>query len=425
MEISYFHRKSCRLCLSDNVVLASQLVPTPPGDIFIKSDALNRKEETFPLDLFLCASCGNIQLLDVVSPNVLYANYIYRTEISFGLSDYFQKYADDVLAFVAPGPGGLVIDIGSNDGTLLRYFKKQGFNVLGIDPAPISQMVNKSGIEALQTFFSVKLAQELREKRGIPKLVTANNVVANIDDLDDFFTGIRDLIGQEGCFVFETGYGLDLVDKKLLDVVHHEHLSYFTVGSLQRSLARFGLELIHVQHTASKGGCIRSYIQGKNGPRKLEPSVAAMMALETSRGIDKIEAFKPLNYFIDQTREHLRQEILGWQAQGKSIAGYGASVGTTTLAHLFALGDKLEYVVDDNPDRLGLFTPGHHLASYSSDILEEKKPDYVIVFAWRFIEPILKRHKKFMENGGQFLVFLPEWKVYGKNAKTGDLSYYR
>ncbi len=414
MEIDYYRRKNCRLCGSDKVVLGSQLAPTPPGDIFIKADELGQTEKTFLLDLFLCNSCSNVQLLDVVSPKTLYANYIYRTEISYGLTEYFKKYADDVLSFVAPAPGAFIIDIGCNDGTLLRYFKDRGFKVLGIDPAPIAQVVNKSGIEAIQTFFTTKVAKELKDKRGMPQLITANNVVANIDELEDFFFGIRELLSPEGCFVFETGYGLDAVDKRLLDVIHHEHLSYFTVKSLQCSLSKFDLELIHVQHTVSKGGCIRNYVQRRNGPRKVQPSVAQMIALEKSKGIDQIEAFGPFNQFIEQTHKRLHSEISGWKKQGKTIAAYGASVGITTLAHLFDLGDKLEYVVDDNPDRFNLFTPGHHLAAYSSDVLYEKKPDYVIVFSWRYIDPILKRHQKFLENGGKFVVFLPEWKIYSK-----------
>ncbi|MDE2223427.1 MAG: class I SAM-dependent methyltransferase [Candidatus Omnitrophica bacterium] len=394
--------------------MGAPLPPTPPGDLYVKPEGLGLKEAVFPLDLFLCSSCGNIQILDVVSPKVLYANYVYRTEISLGLSEYFKDYVDDVLAFVAPQTGGLVIDIGSNDGTLLRYFKSRGFNVLGIDPAPIAQKATASGIETLQAFFTAPLAQELRKQKRHPALVTANNVVANIDDLDDFFTGVRDLIGQEGCFVFETGYGLDLVDKRLLDVIHHEHLSYFTVGSMQRSLPRYGLELIHVQHTESKGGCIRSYIQALQGPRKIQSSVARLMAIEADKKIDSIESFGSFNDFIKTTREHLAGEISRWRSQGKTVTGYGASVGTTSLAYFLGLGDKIDYVVDDNPDRFGLFTPGHHLAVYSSDALYEKRPDRVLVFAWRFIDPILKRHSKFMLNGGKFVVFLPEWRVYNQ-----------
>lgn len=414
MEIAYHRRKTCRLCLSGQVLLGSQFVSTPPGDLYLKEKAVQSDEKVFPLDLFLCASCGNIQLLDVVSPEVIYENYVYRTGISVGLPKYFKEYADDVLAFIDPRPGSLVIDIGSNDGTLLRYFKECGFEILGIDPSPIAQIANQSGVETFHGFFSTALARQIRLERGIPQVVTANNVVANIDDLDDFFMGIRELIGIEGCFVFETGYGLDLVEKKLLDVVHHEHLSYFTVTSLQRSLHRFGLELIHVEHTASKGGCIRSYIQGKNGTRKIQPSVAQMMDIEKSRKIDQIEVFEGFNQFIKKTRERLHAQIAEAQGRQETIAGYGASIGTTTLEYLFGLSDKVAFLADDNPDRFGMYSPGHHLPVHDSKILEERKPALVIVFAWRYIDSILKKHQTYMQNGGKFLVFLPEWKIYSR-----------
>ena len=176
MGISCFRRKGCRLCASDQVVLASQFVPTPPGDMYVKKEKLNNKEETFPIDLFLCTVCGNIQLLDVVSPETIYENYIYRTENSSGLSKYFQDYAQDVLAFIAPEPGALIVDIGSNNGPLLRCFKGHGYKILGVDPSPIAQTANKSGIETFQTFFSTALAREIRLKKGDPQLVTANNV---------------------------------------------------------------------------------------------------------------------------------------------------------------------------------------------------------------------------------------------------------
>jgi len=398
-----FRNQNCRLCGSAKVALGANFVPTPPGDVFASYDKLGQKEEAFPLDIFLCQNCGLIQILDVVDPAVLYGNYIYRTQASLGLSEYFRKYAEEVLAFVRPHAGSLVIDIGCNDGTLLRYFIEKGLKVLGVDPAPIAQQIASSGIEVLQHFFSADIGKEIRSGYGTPSLVTANNVVANIDDLKNF--------------VFETGYGLDLVDKKLLDVVHHEHLSYFTVGSLQKSLGLFGLELIHVQHSVSKGGCIRCYIQGKNGRRKVQPSVSQMIDLESHKGIEKISSFGPFNAFIHETRERLQREISALHARGEAIVGYGASVGTTTLEYLFGLSDKILYVVDDNLDRFGLYTPGHHIPVHPSQILYDRRPQLVVVFAWRYIEPILKRHQAFIREGGKFLTFLPAWKIYGDSEK--------
>lgn len=409
MKDLYYRRKTCRLCDSPRVVPAVKFEATPPGDIFITKEEIDLLQERYPIDIFLCEDCGGIQLLDVVNPKILYGNYLYQTAISLGLPEHFRRYADEVLAAVDIKPGALVIDIGSNDGTLLRCFQEKQMRVLGIDPAPAAvETARAAGVDTIQAFFDRNLAGKMRSERGDVGIVTANNVIANIDALGDFVDGIRDLIEPNGYFVMETGCGTTLLEKYLIDVVYHEHLSYFTVKPLETFFRRHGLKIIDVYWIPSKGGSIRCFVQSDKSSTPPKPSVREMIGLEESKGIGTMEPCRRMGVFIKERKKELLSLLDSLRAQGKTIAGYGASVGVTTLLYLFDLAQRLDCLVDDNPVRFGRFSPGHHIPVHSSQILYEKKPDYVLVLAWRYTEPIMKRHEEYVRQGGQFIGLLPE-----------------
>lgn len=412
MEGNYYRRQTCRLCGFRGVVAGVKFTATPPGDIFITKGQLNQRQECYPLDLCLCEDCGSIQLLDVVNPRILYGTYLYQTSISLGLPEHFRGYARDCLDAVGIKPGALVIDIGSNDGTLLRCFQEAGMRVLGIDPAPAAvESARSKGVSTLQEFFDRKLAGEIRAQKGDVGLVTANNVIANIDELGDFIDGIRELIDPCGYFVMETGCGMSLIEKRLIDVVYHEHLSYFTVKPLDAFFRRHGMKLMDACWIPSKGGSIRCFVQSDKSPAVPKPSVREMIAKEESQGIGAIEALRKMDSFIKERKEGLVSLLDSLRQQGKTIAGYGASVGVTTLLYLFDLNERIDYLVDDNPVRFGRFSPGWHIPVYSSDALYEKKPDYVLILAWRYTDPIIKRHQEYIRGGGKFISCLQDLKV--------------
>jgi len=405
------HRTTCRLCHSHQVELGVHFEPTPPGDVYVSKDQVSIVQRTFPLDLYACQSCGSVQLLDVVNPEILYGNYIYQTSFSLGLPDHFKQYVDEVLSLTGVKSGGLVIDIGSNDGTLLKCFQERGMKVLGIDPAPAAgKIANERGVQTLQALFSKTMGEMIRRERGAVSMVTANNVIANIDDLDDLVQGIRALIEPDGFFVFETGYGLDLFEHQLIDVVYHEHLSYFTIGPLAKFFRRHGMKMAHAQYIATKGGSIRCVIVSEESTFKTSDLVKQMVLNEEKKGMGQKILCQQLSQFIAHKKKELDDFLNGLRQKGGTIAGYGASVGVTTLMYLFGLDKKLDFLVDDNPRRFGLFTPGHHLPVYSSQELYTRKPDYVLVLAWRYAQPILKRHQPYMDMGGRFIHFLPDLK---------------
>ncbi len=405
-------RKTCRLCGSRNLELVLKLAPTPSGDAYVPLEKVKEIQQVYPLSVLLCRDCGHAQLSDVVNPEILYSNYIYTTSISLGLAEHFRQYAEAVLSSIKPSMGALVIDIGSNDGTLLEFFQKQGMRVLGIDPAShLAAKVTESGIETIADFFTADLAVKARSERGPAAIVTANNVFANIDELDDMIKGIRRLMAPDGVFVFETSYLLDVIQKTLIETFFHEHLSYFSVKPLQAFFKRYGMELIDVERVATKGGSLRCTVQLAGGPRKISSSVAELIAVETHFGLQTAQPFKDFANRLNAGKNELHALLGELKARGKSIAGYGASVGVTTIIYEFDIAGFLSFLIDDNPSRHRLFSPGYHIPVLSSQVIYERKPDYVVILAWGYAEPIMRKNQEYIKEGGHFILPLPEVKV--------------
>lgn len=409
MDRSHYIRTTCRLCGDKNIETVLMMAPTPPGDHYVKVDSLAKQQETYPLYLIQCGNCGHVELPVVVNPEILYGKYIYETSISLGLVEHYRKYADDIVSFANPSSNSLVIDVGSNDGSLLKAFQAKGFRVLGVDPAKdIAAKATESGVFTIASFLTGQLANDIKKQHGSASIVTANNVMANIDDLSDFVGAIRSLLEPNGIFVFETGYLADLVKNTIIDNIYHEHLSYFSVKPLVSFFMRNGMELIHVHHNPSKGGSIRGIVQLKGGSRPVSDSVDRLVESEDAFGLGRPEVYKKLSKKIQNEKKKLLDLAQDIHKQGKLIAGYGASVGVTTLIHFFEIDRLVDFIVDDNPIRDGLFTPGHHIPVFNSETIYEKSPDYIVNFAWRYTDPIIQRHQRYIDKGGKFIVPLPE-----------------
>ena len=398
------------MCDSRDLAVVLTLAPTPPGDHYVTADALDRPQAEYPMTLVMCERCGLAQLSDVVDPEVLYRDYIYNTSISLGLVRHFDQYAESVIARVGAPAESLVVDIGSNDGTLLRAFKSRGMRVLGVDPArEVARKATAAGLQTANAFFNAALADDLRRDHGPAAIVTANNVFANVDDLHDFMEGVRRLLAPDGVFVFETGYFPDLVRHSIIDNIYQEHLSYYSVKPLQRFFPRHGMQLAAVEHEPTKGGSIRGFVQlAGNSSRLWQGGLAALAERETLDGFDRPERLRHFSDRIDGLRGNLVTLVGDLRSQGRALAGYGASVGVTTLLYYFDLGNQLSFLVDDNPVRHGRFTPGHHIPVLAPDALYDRRPDDVLLLAWRYAEPIMSRHAAYRQAGGRFILPLPE-----------------
>ena len=409
----YYTRDNCRLCGSKDLELALPLAPMPiatPNFAVPNADRSHRVfQEAVPLELHLCRSCGLLQVLHVGNPEVQYTDYIYTTSLSLGLAGHFKTYVDELIGGLAPAPKSFVVEIGSNDGTLLRHFKEAGFKVLGVDPArAIARRATENGVDTLGEFFTAKLANGIRADKGRAAIIIANNVIANIDNLDDMVEGVRDLLAEDGVFVFETQYGADVVEKNLLDTVYHEHLSYFNIKPLALHFARHGMVVFDVERIWTKGGSIRVFVQQAKGPRPTKPIVEQLIRDETSAGHYGQPLYRRWADEIAQIRLELAQIVADQRKAGRLVGGYGVSVGTTTLLPQFEMTDKIDVLFDDDPNKNPDLTgPGYSIPVLPTAAVYEKNPGAIIIFAWRYAEPIMARHQRFIAAGGKFVVPLP------------------
>ena len=407
-------RAACRLCGGRALTQVLSLAPTPPANAFVPREDLDRPQERFPLDVFFCESCHHVQLLDVVEPKILFENYVYVSGTSPVFVRHFEDYARSVVERFRPAAGGLALDIGSNDGTLLGFFQKAGMKVLGVDPArAIAAEATSRGIETWADFFGPRLAARIRAERGPAAVITANNVFAHIDDLGGVADGVRDLLAPDGVFVFEVSYLVDVYEKTLFDTIYHEHLAYHSVAPLKRFFAAHGLELFAAERVLSHGGSLRGFAQLKGGPRAADGSVDALIALEQRLGLDRAETLAAFGRKIDAVGDSLRALLNDLKKRGKRVAGFGAPAKATTLMIHFGLGpDTIEFIVDDSPLKQGLFSPGLHVPVLSSEAIYARRPDYLLILAWNFARPIMDKHARFAAEGGHFIIPLPSVEVH-------------
>ena len=406
---THYKAKNCLMCLSKNISLALPLAHSAIGNDYLPSP---KPQDEFALSLHLCHDCGNVQIEDVVNPDILFRSYTYSTTSSLGLVKHFQTYAGEVAAKSGAKPGSLVVDIGSNDGSLLKAFKEIGYRVLGVDPAvEIANKATAEGVETVPDYFTKALAVKMREKHGRAAIFTANNVFAHSDKLPEMADGIRELLQPDGVFTFEVSYLLDIVQKMLFDTVYHEHLCYHSVRSLDLFFARHGLQLVEMQRIPTKGGSLRGTVQPAGGPRAVSPAIAQMIEWEGILKLHDPETYREYTRRIESAKEQFVAVLDRLKAEGKTIAGYGASPTVTTLLNQFDLAGRIDFIVDDNPVKQNTYSPGHHIPVYPSDAIYGKGADAVAVLAWNYAGPIMTKHKPFADKGGRFIVPLPHLQV--------------
>ena len=408
-------RQDCRLCGSQELELVMSLGTTPLANEFVKPADRGKPQDRFALNVHLCKGCGHVQLLDIVDPERLFRNYVYVSSTSPVFVEHFRRYAASICELTGLAAGSQVVEIGSNDGILLRFFKEAGMRVLGIDPAQeIAEAATRSGIETLPEFFDPALARKLRAQGWEASVIAANNVFAHADDLHGIVEGVAHLLKPDGIFVFEVSYLVDVVTKSLFDSVYHEHLSYHTVKPLVGLFERHGMEFVDAIRVESHGGSLRGIAKLKGGPLPRQSRVDELIALEASLGLDGPEAYREFIGRIERLRAQLLELLQRLKREGKRIVGFGAPAKATTLMFFFGIGpDLIDALIDESPLKQGLFSPGHHLPVVPSSALYDPvhRPDYAVVLAWNFAESIIKRHRRFLDDGGHFIVPLPTIEV--------------
>jgi SAM-dependent methyltransferase len=367
-------------------------------------------QAVYPLEVVICQDCAHLQLRHVVDPELLFRDYVYEAGTSPVFVAHFQRYAEAAIERFGLRPGDLVVEIGSNDGTLLRFFKEAGMRVLGIDPARgIARRAEERGIRTIPEFLDRDLARSVRSDHGEAKLVVANNVLAHIDDLAGVVAAIKDLLAADGVLVFEVSYALDVYEKTLFDTIYHEHLDYHAARPLVGFFERAGLPLFAAERVPTHGGSLRGFA-GRG--RAVEPSVQERLNEESAAAIDRPQTWRAWSEQIAARRDELVALLRRLKGEGRTVAGYGAPAKATTLMHHFGLGtESLDFIVDDSPLKQGLLAPGTHIPVLAAQALTDRRPDYLVVLAWNFADSIVERNSEYRDRGGRFIVPLPEVKL--------------
>jgi hypothetical protein len=379
----------------------------PPSNSFLDINELNSSESKFPLRLFWCRDCYLVQLLDIVDKEYLFKNYFYMTSASKPIVEHFKKYAQDVYdKFLQDKNNSFVVEIGSNDGSLLSEFKKLGSQILGIEPATnLSNLANQSNITTKNTFFSSQVSKDIVKSRNA-SIVVANNVIAHVEDLQDLMYGIKILIGNDGVFIFEVPYLVDLIKKLEFDTIYHEHLSYFSILPLLKLVEQFGLEIFDIQKQLVHGGTLRIFVSQKDN-YSVNNSVKVFLNKEHKLGLDKIEFYHKFSTHVKELKKNLIKLLIQLKKENKSLLGYGAPAKGNVLLNYCGINTNfLDCIIDTTPLKQGKYTPGMHIPIVAPKNL--KNTDVALLLAWNYEPEILLKEKIFRENGGKFLIPLPK-----------------
>lgn len=400
---------NCRVCKASNFTKVLTFGPTPLANAFLKKEQVDKEEYFYPLDVYFCNNCKFLTLGHVVSPVELFKNYVYVSSTSQVFINHFKLFAQDVYRRFKLNGKSLVMDIGSNDGILLKPFKTLGTKVLGIEPASkIAAVAEKEGIETIDKFFSVRLAKKIAGEAGKVKIATATNVFAHIDDLDEVIKGLDVLLEKDGVFIMEAPYLVDFLEKRYFDLVYHEHLSYWSINSLITLFKRFNMEVFDIQKVIVHGGTIRTFIARK-GIYGKEKSVAKFLSLEKKWKLQEKETYLQFEDKVLENKIKLLAFLRKIKSEDKKIIGYGAPAKGNTLLNYFSIGQEfLDYIVDDSSWKQGLYSPGKRIPVVSPKVLAQDKVDYVLILAWNFAESIMANNKEFVRKGGKFIVPVPE-----------------
>ena len=411
----FFHRDTCRLCESKDVELVIPLKKIPLTEKYLERKVDKKENALYPIDVYMCNSCYHVQILDVIDPNILWDDFTFRSGQAKVIIDHLYDIADRICKKFEIKKDSLVIDVGSNDGTLLQGYKNNDMQVLGIDPAKeIAKEANKSGINTIAEFLDEKLSDKILEKYREAKVVNCFNAYAHADDMISLTKSIKKLMARDGIFIFEVSYIVDIIENTLLGTIIHEHLCHHSLLSLEIFLKKFDLEIIDVERNSFQGGSIVGVVQHINGPYKRSNKVQNLIDYEKENKFDKIEKIKSFSTKLNTINKELRNLIETWNKEKKTFAGYGAARSGTTLIAEFNLGNDIKYIFDDHFQKVNKYTPGDLIKVLPTNNLIKKMPDYTFILAWVHADRIIKNNHEYLNKGGKFILILPEIKIISK-----------
>lgn len=404
-------RSRCRACANSGLETVLDLGSTPLANAFLTETQANQPETCFPLRLVFCTDCSLVQITETVRPEILFKDYLYFTSFSETMVCHARDIAHRMIRSRKLGTASLVVEIASNDGYLLQHYQRAGVPVLGIEPAENVAKVarEKQGIPTLCGFFDLSLAQRLSEEKGEADVIHANNVLAHVADLHGFLAGLRTLMKDGGIAVIEVPYVKDLIDRVEFDTIYHEHLSYFSMTTLDSLCRSEGLAITDVERLEIHGGSLRIFVQKAGESTRPSRAVEPLLEEERNWGAGELTFYRDFASKVQILKEDLLRILQRLKAEGARLAAYGASAKGSTLLNSFRIDQTLlDFVVDRNTAKQGLFTPGAHLPVYAPAKLLEAMPQYCLLLTWNFADEILKQQAEYQRRGGRFVIPLPE-----------------
>jgi SAM-dependent methyltransferase len=406
--------RSCRFCRTPLGHTVVDLGMSPPCESFLTAEQLTQMEPFYPLHVFVCEQCLLVQLPEYVEPRDIFREYAYFSSYSSSWVEHARRYTGLIIERLRLAPDSLVVELASNDGYLLQHFVERGIRVLGVEPARnVAAAAAAKDVPTLTEFFGCELAQQLVRQGQRPDLVIANNVLAQVPDLNDFVAGIRILLAPGGVATLEFPHLARLVEGNQFDTIYHEHYSYFSLLTARRIFAAHDLVLFDVEELATHGGSLRIYLRHQEDTGKpIGPSVPALLDSESRAGFDRVSRYLSFGSDVQRAKRKLLTFLIQAKDEGKQVVGYGApGKGNTLLNYCGIRTDLLGYTVDRNPYKHGRFLPGTHIPIFEPSKIAETRPDYVLILPWNLREEIVQQLAYVREWGARFVVPIPEVEV--------------
>lgn len=407
-------KPTCRHCNSDLEVSFCDLGMSPLANSYLEAKDLDRMERFYPLHAYVCSDCHLVQLQVFETPEAIFSDYAYFSSYSDSWVEHARAYVEKMVDRFGFDEKSQVVEIASNDGYLLQFFKQKGVGVLGIEPAAnVAQVAEEKGIPSLVKFFNEETAKEVVESGKQADLLLGNNVLAHVPDLNGFVRGLKIALKPRGIITMEFPHLLQLMRENQFDTIYHEHFSYLSLTTVKKVFAQFGLKIFDVDRLPTHGGSLRIYAtHAENGERDITEALRSLEAEEQESGLSGLDAYRDFADQVKKTKRTLLRFLVDARDNGKSIVGYGAPAkGNTLLNYCGVRSDLVDYTVDRSPHKQSRYLPGVHIPILDPDEIRRTKPDYILILPWNLKDEIMKQMAFVREWGGKFVVPIPEVQV--------------
>jgi SAM-dependent methyltransferase len=417
---SPLRQSQCRMCNKPLTTTFVNLGMSPLCESVLAANQIDEMEPFFPLHVLVCSNCFLVQLREYVKPESIFTEYDYFSSYSTTWVEHAKKYCESIQSRLGLGPNSHVYEIASNDGYLLQHFVRMGIPVTGIEPAAnVAAAAREKNVPSIVEFFGLDLARRLSAEGRGADLIIGNNVLAQVPDLNDFIEGMAVFLRPNGVITLEFPHLECLMAENQFDTIYHEHFSYFSFVTIERLASRHHLKVFDVEHLTTHGGSLRVYLCRTDATYTPSPTVDALLAHERRSGFEDIATYASFSEQVHHTKRQLLSFLIDLKEKGAKVCGYGAPGKGNTLLNYCAIGtDILDFTVDRNPYKHGLYTPGMHIPIHPVSAIDDARPDYLLILPWNLKEEIIEQMRHVGDWGCKFILAIPSVEIIDPTKKT-------